>query len=205
MYLFLLRATLHEVVSSSTFRNNRSNLQPLLRSITTLQLVTQLSPSAFVFLYEFQIESLFKWILLTSSNQTLGICSLLSTGYWVYCAPAWTRCFSWNVATNSRKYFWNGSWKTGSTTGKVTLTRPSTRRRAYTRQNARTQLDARTWTRTPTLAPSIRSLTRTFPHACTHELQTPVIRQAAMVWIDVFCPRGLCCLTGKTTSWTCAR
>ena len=43
---FLLRATLHEVESSSTFRNNRSNLQLPLHSATPLQqLATQFSPS----------------------------------------------------------------------------------------------------------------------------------------------------------------
>ena len=49
----LLRATLHEVVSSSIFRNNRSNLQPLLHSVTPLQqLATQFLSSACVFLCE---------------------------------------------------------------------------------------------------------------------------------------------------------
>ena len=45
-HLFLLRATLHEVESSSTFRNNRSNLQLPLHSVTPLQqLETQFSSS----------------------------------------------------------------------------------------------------------------------------------------------------------------
>ena len=41
----LLRATLHEVVSSSIFRNNRSNLQPLLHSVTPLQQLQQRNSS----------------------------------------------------------------------------------------------------------------------------------------------------------------
>ena len=45
-HLFLLRATLHEVESNSTFCNNCSNLQLPLHSVTPLQqLATQFSPS----------------------------------------------------------------------------------------------------------------------------------------------------------------
>ena len=47
-HLFLLRATLHEVESSSTFRNNRSNLQLPLHSVTPLQQLARNFPRACV-------------------------------------------------------------------------------------------------------------------------------------------------------------